>query len=84
MMCECQDTHPKGANYYVSVVDGLDRRRIGLLLGPFKRHDEALKKVEAVRRKAEELDPKAVFYSFGTVAMRPEYTKPGVLNGFMA
>jgi len=50
--------------YYVSVADG---PRVGLLLGPFENdHAMALSMIEAVRKKAEEMDPWAVFYGFGT------------------
>jgi hypothetical protein len=56
------DTQP--GYYYVSVIDGT---RFGLLLGPFENdHVKALNMVEAVRKKAEELDPWGAFYGFGT------------------
>lgn len=65
-------------NYYVSVIDG---NRYGLLLGPFPTHRQALDMVEAVRKKAEEIDPRAVFYAFGTCRVEG-YNAPGKLNRF--
>jgi hypothetical protein len=51
-------------NYYVTVRDG---ERYALLLGPFTNdHQRALDAVEEVRRVAEELDPRASWYAFGT------------------
>jgi hypothetical protein len=59
--------------FYVSVIDG---PRYGLLLGPFAEHDQA--HVEAVRTKANELDPRAWFYAFGTCKAKGK--EPGRLN----
>jgi hypothetical protein len=64
--------------YYVSVIN--DRKR-GLVLGPYAAHSEALANVAIGRQRAEEADPMAVFYSFGTCKI--ETTKPlpnGVLG----
>ena len=64
-------------NYYVSVTDA---GKVGLLLGPFKRHMDALARVFAVKGKAIDLNAKAAFYAFGTVKMADSHTKPGLLN----
>lgn len=64
-------------NYYVSVVDG---QRVGLLLGPFKRHRQALRFVRAARAAACNADPKAWFYSYGTVRVVTDKPRTGVLN----
>lgn len=73
---QCPDPQP--APYYVSVIDG---PRYGLLLGPFPRHEEALAKVEAVRRKACELDGRAHWWGFGTCRVKdPTYDRPGRFN----
>lgn len=78
-MSQAPDTKP-GA-YYVTVVDGA---RVGRLLGPFVNdHAGALAMVDAARRRAEELDPRACWYSFGTA--RADISggvlpRPGVLN----
>ena len=69
------DTAP--GPYYVSVVDG---NLFALLLGPFNSHQEALNRVEEARAKAIELNPRAHFYNFGTVRMKPNFNKPGRLN----
>jgi len=60
-----QQPDNKPGAYYVSVVDG---PRVGRLLGPFiNNHAGALTMVEAARKKAEECDPRAVFYAYGTI-----------------
>lgn len=75
----CGERHPRGANFYVSVIDG---PQVGLLLGPFKKHSDALSKVEWSTRLGQKLNRKAWFYSFGTVAMPKAYCKPGLLNNY--
>jgi acetyl-CoA acetyltransferase len=68
--------------YYVSVIDG---PRKGLLVGPLNTHDEALALVNAARDKANDLDPRAAFYAFGTASidLDPGQTAPkGKLNQF--
>lgn len=79
-MSQAPDTQP-GA-YYVTVHDG---RRYGRLLGPFVNdHAQALSMVDAARAKAEELDPRAAFYSFGTARLDASETRPGVLNDYFS
>jgi hypothetical protein len=76
MATQQPDTAP--GNYYVSVRDGT---RAGLLVGPFPNdHAGALAWVVAAQRKAEEVDPWAAFYGFGTVRMKQTYDEPGILN----
>ncbi len=78
-----QQPDTKPGNYYVSVIDG---RRKAVLLGPFLNdHAAALNQVDAVRKKAMDLDPKAAFYSFGTCRIPDDDTVPiraGLLNQF--
>ena len=76
-----QQPDTKPGNYYVSVVRGKDSR---LLLGPFANdHAAALEMVDAVRKKAEELDAKAHWYAFGTCRLEPDDDAPaGILNKF--
>jgi hypothetical protein len=78
-----QQPDSKPGNYYVSVADA---GRIGLLLGPFQNdHAGALAMVDQARVKAEQLDPRAAFYSFGTVRVDLDVpAKAGVLNGYFA
>lgn len=73
------DTRP-GA-YYVSAVDG---KKFTLLLGPFiDCHVCALSMVDHVRIVADRVDPKSVFYSFGTCRLLGVAYKPaGVLNSY--
>lgn len=71
------DTAP--GNYYVSVRrdDGQTR----LLRGPFRNdHAGALAAVQAASAEAERLDPKAVWYSYGTVRMPEDFERPGILD----
>ena len=68
---------PRPGNYYVSVVDA---GRLGLLLGPFSCHQDALDNVEAARTQAYKADPWAWFYNYGTVRMAAHYVKPGLFN----
>lgn len=64
-----QEPDPRPGNYYVSVMDG-DRR--ALLLGPFPTHQQALDMVEPVRAKGLELDPRALWYEFGTARLQDD------------
>lgn len=77
---QAPDTKP-GA-YYVTVIDG---PRHGRLLGPFfNDHAAALALVDAARAKAEEMDPKEIWYAYGTARFPDDDSVPlrfGVLNG---
>lgn len=75
--------------YYVSVIDGprigdrIEVKRMGLLAGPYELHDEALEKVDVVRRIAEQVNVWAHFYAFGTVKLKEpidDAYPPGRLN----
>ena len=55
------DSRP--GNYYVSVCY---RCRYALLAGPWPTHAEALAKVDDVRFIAQGLDPRGVWYAYGT------------------
>lgn len=74
-----QVADPQPGNYYVTVKDG---ERLGLLVGPLPKHQQALDLLPAARAKAQEADAYSAFYSFGTVRMAEGFTKPGVLNKF--
>lgn len=56
---------------------------LGLLAGPFRTHVESLDWVDRAKEEAYRMDPRSVFYAFGTTAMRPEYRKPGKLNDLL-
>jgi hypothetical protein len=81
MASEVMAPDSKPGAYYVSVVKGSDYR---LLLGPFVNdHAKALGMVDAVRRKAEELDPRACWYAFGSCRLDIDADKAppsGILN----
>jgi hypothetical protein len=77
--CRCR-FNPAGTAYYVSVVDG---PRFGLLAGPFQTHVEALECVDRAKKEPYRVDPRSVFYAFGTTAMKPGYRKPGKLNDLL-
>lgn len=74
----------KPGAYYVSVIrsDG-DYR---LVLGPFVNdHAAALAWIEPVRKKAEGMDPRAVWYAFGSVRLDAKdgaVLPAGILNKF--
>ena len=80
LWCHCGEQHYQEAHYYVSVADG---SRVVLALGPFQEHDDALARVDDVRREVQAKwnpDGRAYFYGFGTTAMSSSYTKPGKLS----
>lgn len=77
--CSCT-SNPPGTTYYVSVIDG---PKFGLPAGPFKSHFEALDCVGRAKEQAYRVDPRSIFYAFGTTAMRPKYRKPGKLNDLL-
>lgn len=78
-----QQPDSKPGAYYVTVVDG---GRVARLAGPFMDdHAAALAMVDPVRRKAEELDPRAHWYAFGTCRMPSDDSVPiraGSLNRY--
>lgn len=78
-----QQPDSKPGAYYVTVIDG---KRVGRLLGPFiDDHAGALAMVDQVRAKAEDLDPRAAFYAFGTCRVPADDSVPiraGLLNKF--
>lgn len=75
--------------FYVSVIDGpriggeIQVKRMGLLAGPYETHEEALDKVNAIRKIAEEVNVWAHFYAFGTCKLKEPINgsyPPGRLN----
>jgi hypothetical protein len=75
--CDCGKRHPRGANYYVTVMDG---GQVDVLAGPFKTHPEALALVDMAEHLTIQMDRKAWFYSYGTAAFAADYREPGKLN----
>ena len=65
----------------MSVIDG---PQFNLLAGPYKTHVEALAMLRPTQDLANKLVPQSWFYGFGTVAMKPECTRPGKLNDKLA
>lgn len=74
-----QEPDPRPGAYYVSVVRDGARLDYRLLLGPFAEHARALAAVDAVRLEADRLDPRAVWYAFGTCRVEGG-AGPGSLN----
>jgi hypothetical protein len=76
-MTQQPDTEP--GNYYVSVRrDDGDMRA---LVGPYRdNHAGALAMVKRASYEAEKVDPKAVWYAFGTIRTDYTYDRPGILN----
>ncbi len=74
-----QQPDAKPGNYYVTV-----RRDNGdavFLAGPFRdNHRAALAMVDQARRVAQDLDPRAAWYGFGTARTAYSYDRPGKLN----
>jgi hypothetical protein len=71
---------PRPGCYYVSVVDG---KRHALLAGPFGEHTTALDAVPDTRELAEQMDPRASWYAFGTCRLPDDDSVPiraGKLN----
>lgn len=59
-----QQPDPRAGFYYVSVIDGGRSARVR---GPFVNdHAGALAAVDAARAELEALDPRAIWYAFGT------------------
>jgi hypothetical protein len=71
------ETMTETAMFYVTVIDG---PRHAFLAGPFATHEEALGMVDAARKQANEVDPRAWFYAYGTAKAPAGYKTPGVLN----
>jgi biotin carboxylase len=67
-----QQPDPQTGHYFVTAIDGLRRY---FLAGPWPTHAEALAQVDAVRRFAEQTDPRAVWMAYGT-ARQPIEEKP--------
>ena len=64
------------ACYYVSTIDG---KRINVVGGPFRTHQEALDMVEVARELGCGVDWKSWFYGWGTVKMNSGHSD-GILN----
>lgn len=83
--CGCGERHHLGAWYYVSVIREPERPRSDMVLaaGPYLTHQEALARVDAVRRVVGAKYQGSLaspWYGYGTVAM-PRGTRSGALNG---
>jgi len=63
-------------HFYVSVVDG---SKVGLLAGPLPTHEQALDLVDEARELAQEADPFACFYAYGTLSLATG-KRQGVFN----
>ena len=75
-MTQTADTAP--GHYFVTALDGA---RHALLAGPFKNdHGAALAMVARARIEAEKVDPRAVWYAYGTARFPEDVTTPGKLN----
>ena len=69
--------------YFVSCVrEGRsnDARNTALVSGPYECHADALAMVARARRVAENMDAKAVWYSFGTVRLHIQSEQVGMLQ----
>ena len=50
----------------------VDGKRYGFLLGPYPTHQEAIDNVSRGRELANEVDPRAAFYGFGTASTKDD------------
>jgi len=76
-MTQVPDTKP--GNYYVTAQR--DDGRHAVLAGPFPNdHAAALALVDRARMEAEQVDPRAVRYAYGTARFPETFTEPGKLN----
>lgn len=69
------DTQP--GPYFVTVIDG---PRTAFLAGPYATHFDALDHVELAREKAEQADPRAVWYHYGTARAKDGQAYPTVFG----
>lgn len=60
-------------HFYVSAIDGSKRF---LVAGPYPTHQDALDKVQDTLKKADSLDPRAWFMSWGTASNDKETKTP--------
>jgi hypothetical protein len=74
-MTQQPDTKP-GAYYTTALYNG----RHALLAGPFPNHATALALVDKARIEAEKVDPRAVWYAYGTARFPETFNEPGKLN----
>ena len=66
--CDCADGASycgpaDGIAFYVTAIDG---PRVAYVAGPYRDHAEAMEALPVARAEAERLDPRAVWYAFGT------------------
>ena len=81
--CHCGERHTQGAAYYVSC--RRDDGRHALLAGPYAEHHQALDVLDRVNRLAQDSgDPRACWYSYGTLAVLAGSRPDGVLNAALA
>lgn len=66
-------------NWYVAVIDGVKKPRHGFLLGPYCTAFEAQSMVNTAVKLADEVDPRAWFYTYAICNLPPHITKRGVL-----
>lgn len=78
--CSCGVEHLTPMNYYVTVRDGDNANRMGLLAGPFKTHDEALAMVEPASKAAIDNNAWNHFHSYGTSGLPLTHATPGLFN----
>jgi len=79
-MSQQPDTKP--GNYYVTVTNEATGE-YRPLLGPFPNdHAGALAMVDDVMAKACDLDPRGIWYDYGTARLPEDFTEPGLLNDY--
>ena len=72
-----QEPDPRPGFYYVTCIDG---DRVAFVRGPWADHASALAAVHTVKVTAEDLDPRAFWYAWGTARSETD-RGPGALGG---
>lgn len=84
--CVCGVVHDEPRSFYVTIFDRTDNAghgKVRLACGPYATHPEALDRVEIARRIAEKLDPRTVFYAWGTSSFPVEETTRPALTDYV-
>ena len=61
-------------HFYVSAIRSAKEK--ALIAGPYSDHETALAKVRDVARQAEDIDPRAHFWAWGTAGSEVPFTTP--------
>ena len=85
VLAESAEAVPKASRKYYVTMRRDGKANAAWLAGPYDTHEQALAQVDTARKHAEDLDPRAVFDSFGTASYEADEGKhhAGILNDRM-